>query len=691
MMHKKKNRLQTEKSPYLLQHSENPVDWFPWCEEAFLKAEKEDKPVLLSIGYATCHWCHVMERESFEDESTAEILNRDFVCIKVDREERPDIDRVYMNALHAMNQQGGWPLNMFLTPKGRPIAGGTYFPPDGRYGRRSFKEVLAVIKKAWNEQKNEINASAESLAEFLRSENSPSGNAKPDIQAFHSCFQMYEKYFDDMYFGFRTNLTNKFPPSMGISFLLFYHRKTGNEKALQMALSTLKAMFFGGIYDQIGGGLCRYSTDREWLVPHFEKMLYDNSLFIKALAEAYAVTKDELWKKAALDAIEYVERDLKLQGGGISSAEDADSEGEEGKFYIWDHDEIMNLLGSDSAVLKKYWNISEGGNFEGKNILNVSFADNSASGTEASEELKNAVQRGRKILFEKRKERIRPLRDDKVLVSWNCLYIQALAEASGAFSDESLFKKAEETYGFLKENLFREDGRLLRRYREGEAKFPAYANDYAELALAAVSLYKCSFRHQYIGDAADLAEKILDLFSSKEGPFYETGKDAEVLISRNFDSYDGVEPSANSSIARLFLILPSYGIHSDQYSDCAERIFAFFQDELENRGISYPAMLSAFLYSETDPYEIAVVGRKDDERVIRTLNLLKSEYLPDAAVCFADPDDYSAAAAAVPVLSGRNSKADYEVYFCRKGRCDLPIKDFASFEKKLNEIKNRKI
>ncbi len=691
-MKEKKNRLKTEKSPYLLQHSENPVDWFPWCEEAFLKAEKEDKPVLLSIGYATCHWCHVMERESFEDESTAEILNRDFICIKVDREERPDIDRVYMNALHAMNQQGGWPLNMFLTPKGRPIAGGTYFPPDSRYGRRSFKEVLSIIKKAWNEQKQDIISSAEKLAEFLQSENSSEVKKKPERQSFDECFQMYEKYFDELYFGFRTNLANKFPPSMGISWLLFYYRKTGNEKALEMSLSTLRAMFLGGIYDQIGGGLCRYSTDREWLVPHFEKMLYDNSLFIKALTEAYAVTKNEFWKKAALDVIEYVERDLKLEGGGVSSAEDADSEGEEGKFYIWDHDEIMNLTGADFPVLKKYWNISEAGNFEEKNILNISFSGKSAYKTgSADEKLKSAVERGRKILFEKRKERIRPIRDDKVLVSWNCLYIQSLAEASCAFSDRSLADKAEETYRFLKKNLFREDGRLLRRYREGEAKFNAYANDYAELALAALSLYRCSFDYHYMQDAEELTEKIFDLFSSEKGPFYETGKDAEVLISRNFDSYDGVEPSANSSIAKLLLILSSYGIQSEKYSAGAEKIFSYFKEELETRGISCPVMLGAFLYSEADPYEIAVVGKKDDPRVIETLNRLRSEYIPDSVICFADREEYSSVASAVPVLSGRNRETDYEVYFCRKGRCDLPIKDLKSFEDKLNEIKNRKL
>ncbi|MCE9499516.1 MAG: DUF255 domain-containing protein, partial [Leptospira sp.] len=332
----KANRLINEKSPYLLQHAHNPVDWFPWGEEAFNKSRSEDKLILLSIGYATCHWCHVMERESFEDENTAKFMNSYFVSIKVDREERPDIDKIYMDALHATGQQGGWPLNIFLTPDKRPIAGGTYFPPVQRYGRKSFVEVLSILNDSWVNKRDEILRSADELTNYLKSESlKKEDSGLPDVSVFDSAFKMYDRFYDETFAGFKTNMVNKFPPSMGLSYLLIYYNFTKNERALSMVEQTLQAMKKGGIYDQIGGGLSRYSTDQMWLVPHFEKMLYDNSLFLISLSECYKITGNDFYKNAVYDTLNYISRDMQLASGGIASAEDADSEGEEGKFYVF--------------------------------------------------------------------------------------------------------------------------------------------------------------------------------------------------------------------------------------------------------------------------------------------------------------------------------------------------------------------
>ncbi|HNC00339.1 MAG TPA: thioredoxin domain-containing protein, partial [Leptospiraceae bacterium] len=555
---RKPNRLIEEKSPYLLQHAYNPVDWYPWCEEAFEKAKREDKIVILSIGYATCHWCHVMEKESFEDERTAEIMNRDFVAIKVDREERPDIDKIYMDALHAMDQQGGWPLNMFLTPDKKPVAGGTYFPPVQKYGRKSFTEILAIIKNVWDTRKQELIDSSEAIASYLQKENladNPDLTLPPDT-AFSSAYQMYDRFFDDTYYGFKTNMVNKFPPSMGLSFLLFHYHITKETKALHMVEKTLMAMKRGGIYDQIGGGLCRYATDGRWLVPHFEKMLYDNSLFIEALRECYQVTQNPFYKEVVYDIVKYIRRDMTLKEGVIASAEDADSEGEEGKFYLWSLEEFRSICKEDSEVLEKFWNVTEEGNFEEKNILNETFdIDFIKENNLNREEFQSIVQRNKEKLLDVRAKRIRPLRDDKVLTSWNCLYLKAITGAAIAFGDKSLLADAIQIFDFIQKNLFNENCRLLRRYRTGESKILAYLTDYAELTLASIYLYKATYDLKYIKTAAGLAEETIRLFQSEKGVFYDTGIDGEALIRRSIDAYDGVEPSGNSSMAHAFNFL----------------------------------------------------------------------------------------------------------------------------------------
>ncbi|TGK00192.1 thioredoxin domain-containing protein [Leptospira langatensis] len=686
---KKLNRLASEKSPYLLQHASNPVDWFPWSDEAFSKAKSENKMIFLSIGYATCHWCHVMERESFEDETTAAFLNQDYVSIKVDREERPDVDRIYMDALHAMGQQGGWPLNMFLTPEGKPITGGTYFPPEPKYGRKSFKEVLSILNGLWKEKKGELLEASEELAKYLREsgETKASEGSKgidlPSTACFENGFLLYDRFYDHEYGGFKSNSVNKFPPSMGLFFLLRYYKSTGEPKALEMVEETLTAMKKGGIYDQIGGGLCRYSTDHHWLVPHFEKMLYDNSLFLEALVECFQATGEEKYKDAAYDVIEYLHRDMRLPGGGIASAEDADSEGEEGLFYLWDKHEFREVCGSDSSLLENYWNISEEGNFEEKNILHETFRMNFSRlhGLEPSE-LQEIISRNRKKLLEKRSERIRPLRDDKVLFSWNCLYIKAVAKAALAFGDGDLLGDAEETYKFLEANLIREDGRLLRRFREGEARFLAYSTDYAEFVLASISLFQAGKGYHYLQNAIRYLEEAIRLFISPSGVFFDSGSDSETLLRRTVDGYDGVEPSSNSSFALAFVLLAKLGIDSDRYFQYADSIFTYFKEELESYPMNYPYMLSAFWLRRSPGKELVVVYSSQQD-LLPIWKGVGSVFLPETVLAWVTDKEAEANGDQFLLLKNRTSGGGVKAYLCQGFECDLPVSDWAELREKL--------
>lgn len=688
---KKLNRLASEKSPYLLQHSANPVDWFPWSEEAFAKAKSENKLIFLSIGYATCHWCHVMEKESFENETTAEVLNRDYVSIKVDREERPDVDRIYMDALHAMGQQGGWPLNMFLTPEGKPITGGTYFPPVPKYGRKSFTEVLGILTGLWKEKKEELLEASEDLTKHLkeseeaRALSGVSEISAPGSEVFENGFLLYDRFYDPDYGGFKSNSVNKFPPSMGLNFLLRYHKSTGEPKALEMVEETLTAMKKGGIYDQVGGGLCRYSTDHHWLVPHFEKMLYDNSLFLEALVECYQAVGEEKYKDYAYDVIEYLHRDMRLPGGGIASAEDADSEGEEGLFYLWTKEEIREVCGPDSFLLDEFWNITEKGNFEEKNILHESFRMNFSRlhGLETSE-LKEIVLRNRKKLLERRSQRIRPLRDDKILFSWNCLYIKALTKAAIAFGDGDLLREAEETYKFLEKNLIREDGRLLRRFREGEARFLAYSTDYAEFVLASLYLFQAGKGFRYLENAIRYTEEAIRLFRSPSGAFFDSGIDGETLLRRTVDGYDGVEPSANSSFATAFVLLSKLGVDSEKYLQYADSIFSYFKTELETYPMNYPSMLSALWLRKSPGRELAVVYSSQEE-LLPIWKGVGSLFLPETVLVWANDKEAEENGEKFLLLKNRNSGGGVKAYVCVGFHCELPVGDWPSLRAKLVE------
>lgn len=681
------NRLAQEKSPYLLQHAHNPVDWFPWGPEAFEKARNEDKLILLSIGYATCHWCHVMERESFENVETAAVLNEMYVAIKVDREERPDVDQIYMKALHATGQQGGWPLNMFLTPDLLPITGGTYFPPQAAYGRPSFTDVLKNIHQLWHNDRPKLNDSAGTLHAFLQQSDLPADQSLPGQAAIDHTFEMYERIFDKYRGGFAGNGPNKFPPSMGLVFLLEYYRRSGKPEALQMVEETLDSMKRGGIYDQIGGGLSRYATDHDWLVPHFEKMLYDNALFVRALVECYRVTQNPRYKTWALDVCEYIQRDMTASEGAFYSAEDADSEGEEGKFYVWTATEIEEVLTEadisveDRKLLVEFWDVTARGNFEGKTILNeraprVRFL---AGSGKSSGEWETLVNQSRTALLARRSKRIRPLRDDKILTSWNALYISALAQAATAFQDRDLYERARRAADFIRDKMHAPDGSLYRRYREGEAGIAATLPDYALLANAHLDLYRAGYEPADYDRARELADFIQTHFADKNqsGAFFETREGTADLIVRTIETYDGVEPSGNAAAARLFLTLALYGDAPEANRKLAEGVFRYCKTGLSEQGASHSYLGVALAAYLNPPPEIAIVlpaDKKDSEidSITEALSRLSGETIT-AVISAADLD---ADRPAVPLLTGRTASGESHqptIYVCRNLSCAQPV------------------
>ena len=672
------NKLVNEKSPYLLQHSHNPVDWHPWGTAAFKKAKVEDKLLLVSIGYATCHWCHVMERESFEDPDLAVYLNAHFVPVKVDREERPDVDKIYMDALHALGQQGGWPLNMFVTPEGKPVTGGTYFPPQPMYGRKSFRELLENLALIWKNEREKIFSTADQLAAHLQQKAVPvtARSSQLDWEAEEQTVAQFRETYDSLHAGFKQQSQNKFPPSMGLMLLLRYFHRTGNKSSLEMVEKTLQKMFSGGIYDQLGGGLSRYSTDYEWLVPHFEKMLYDNSLFVWALIETFQITKNPLYEIAVRDVLTYVERDMTSPEGAFFSAEDADSEGVEGKFYVWSKAEVLEILGTESGELAcVYWDITEHGNFEESSIPNRQHSDEdiAAQFRITPGEMHIKLRTAREKLMGVRSKRIRPLLDDKVLTSWNALMISAFARASRVFNDYDFEKIATRSADFIFNNLFNDSGRLLRRWRDGEARFPAYLCDHAQLAVACLDLYETTYDAQWFQKAAELTNEINRLFRNEDGPYYDTGNDGEVLLTRNADGYDGVEPSGNSSLAQAFLRLRAYGL-APQYYDDAQRIFWSFAQYLEQAGASFSAMLGALHFNLSGAKEVVISGRRGEAETELLLAEVRHEYHPNIVVTFVENGVSPETEKIIPLAVGRTMVNDSATaYVCQNQTCQIPV------------------
>ncbi len=670
------NQLIHEKSPYLLQHAHNPVNWHPWGDEAFALAKKDNKPVLVSIGYATCHWCHVMERESFEDPKLAEFLNANFYAIKVDREERPDVDGIYMKAIQAMGQQGGWPLNIFVTPDGVPFYGGTYFPPIKKFNRPSFADVLRFLDDIWKNDQAKIAKQTDGLITYLKNSAMQEPSGELDSLGFageDKARKLYGDQYDTLHHGFRFQPQNKFPPSMGLSQLLRHHHRTGDALSLEMAENTLKAMKHGGIYDQIGGGLARYSTDYHWLVPHFEKMLYDNSLFVTALIEAYQVTGKSEYAEYANDVLEYIDRDMTHPDGGFYSAEDADSEGVEGKFYVWSQGEIETLLDRQTAsIVLPFYNVTQEGNWEHNNVLNVTRSPEQLAKEQGLDVtvVKEEIAKGRKILLETRSQRIRPLLDDKVLTSWNGLMISAMARTGRVLSDDDRIVKAEKALAFIWKHLHTDDGKLLRRWREGQARYDGYLFDYTAIAVACLELYEATYNPDYIDKAAELMQTVDDKFKAPHA-YYETAEDGEDLIVRQISGYDGVEPSGNSNAALALLKLSAYKLDLG-LEKRAENIFVAFHAEMMEYGLNSPFMMQTLHLYLSGKKEVAIVAPRDHASADDMLKLIRTGFFPNAVFAFAWED--APEKQRIPLLADKkvvNGKAT--AYVCEHGTCRAPV------------------
>ena len=682
------NRLLHEKSPYLLQHAHNPVDWYPWGDEAFARAREGNRLIFLSVGYATCHWCHVMERESFEDAETAALLNDLFVPIKLDREERPDVDQIYMRALQAVGQQGGWPLNMFLAPDLRPITGGTYFPPTPAHGRPSFRQVLSSVAQAWQNDPNKLLEAAANLTTFLQPGELASV-ALPNPAGLAAAGSAYKQNYDRFRGGFTSNGPNKFPPSMGLLFLLRCFEREKDPELLEIVENTLEHMKRGGIYDQLGGGLCRYSTDHDWLVPHFEKMLYDNSLFAMALSEAYRITRNAQYRTWALDVFAYLKRDMTSSEGAFFSAEDADSEGEEGRFYVWTHEEFQSALLSEGFVraevtlLLKFWGVSARGNFEGRNILNeqLTRAEFCGAVNMTVETLDSLVGRARGALLARRAERKRPLLDDKILTGWNALLVSALAQASRAFELPELAERGARAAEFLWQLLRSPEGGLFRRFREGEARHSGTLSDYALFGCALVDLYRADFQPRHLTRATEIAEQIVQRFTAPEGAYFDSDTEVQNLIVRTMDAYDGVEPSGNSSAARLFLGLARYGIAPAENHERAAAIVRRFGGAALEYPSAHPALLCVADSLAHPSVEVALVGPPGP--VAASVSELNRILGPDATLAVAR--DNGDGETSVPLLAGRDEKfGNMTYYVCRDLTCALPVASLGETKELLN-------
>lgn len=590
------NRLINEKSPYLLQHAYNPVNWYPWCEEAFEKAEKENKPIFLSIGYSTCHWCHVMERESFEDNEVANVLNENFISIKVDREERPDIDTIYMDTCQLLTGHGGWPLTIFALPNKKPFYAGTYFPKEDTQYMNGLITLLNKIIGIWENSKDKVLESADEIVKTLhymtefgevKADNSNKVNVKSEF--LKDAFYTFKSSFDSKYGGFGDK--PKFPTPHNLWFLLEYYKATSDTKALNMVEITLDAMYAGGIYDHIGFGFSRYSTDRFWLVPHFEKMLYDNALLAILYLKAYEITKKEKYKSVANEIFTYLLRDMNDEKGGFYSAEDADSEGIEGKFYVWSLDEIYQVLSKDDGEkFASYFNITEKGNFEGFNIPNLI--------NKTLPEDTEFINRCKQKLFNYRNKRIHPYKDDKILTSWNGLAIAAFALGGRILHNNEYTLAAESALEFIYKNLFSEDGKLLARYREGEAKIYGYVDDYAFLTWALLELYEDTNKEIFLGRAIDLTSDFVKYFwdDEKDG-FFLYGSHGEQLITRPKKIYDGAIPSGNSVAALNFLKLYKF-TSNIEYLNKAGTIFDSFSNEVSQHPSAYCFLLLSMIFYE---------------------------------------------------------------------------------------------
>ena len=678
--HAHTNRLISESSPYLLQHAHNPVDWFPWGDEALALAHDQNKPILLSVGYSACHWCHVMERESFENETIAEAMNRNFVCIKVDREERPDVDAIYMSAVQLLTGQGGWPMTVFLTPEGKPFYGGTYFPPQDMYGRPGFPRILEAVAQAWQHQRTDIEAQGTEIVAHLDDGNDFARHL-PDtvltLQLLDNAFDKLAESFDRTHGGFGN--APKFPQPANLDFLLRYHKRTKRAEPLAMVEKTLQRMALGGMYDQLGGGFHRYSTDQTWLVPHFEKMLYDNAQLAQAYARAYQATGKAFYKGVAEETLEYVLREMTSAEGGFYSAQDADSEGEEGKFFVWTPDEIRALLGErDAEVFCAFFDVTQSGNWEGNNILHVVMdAPEVARKFSLSvEEAAEILDTARTKLLAKRDKRIKPGLDDKILTAWNGLMLAAFAECAAVFDRDDFRQAAIKNADFVLAQLMNDKIRLLRAYRKGEAKLNGYLEDYAFFADGLLWLYQATFHQVYLTWAGAFTRIMLEHFwDEAEGGFFATSDDHEKLIQRPKDWDDNATPSGNSVAVEVLLKLAAY-TGEEKYRDHAARVLRKLGPVLEKHPYGFARMLGALDLYLSGGQEIAVIGTYDDPIIQTLLREINKPYLPNKVISISQPDFDQGFPKDQPIAFMNDRPAvngQPTVYVCENFACKPPV------------------
>jgi uncharacterized protein len=658
------NRLAEETSPYLLQHAGNPVDWYPWGEEALALARRDDRPILLSIGYSACHWCHVMEHESFEDAETAALMNRLFVNVKVDREERPDLDAVYMNAVVAMTGHGGWPMTVFLTPAGEPFHAGTYFPPQPRHGMPAFRQVLEAVDRAWRERRGDVARVGAQLGEALRRAADVAPSAEPlTDEVLTGAVPALRAVYDAEWGGF--GAAPKFPPASAIGFLLRLHARTGSEEALAMATGTLDAMALGGMHDLIGGGFHRYSVDRVWLVPHFEKMLYDNALLATAYLEAFAVTGEPRHAAVAEGTLDYLIREMRLPEGGFASAQDADTDGVEGSTYVWTPGQLEEVLGEpDARAAAAYYGVTDGGNFEGATTV-----------LRASGPPPPNLPAIRAALLERRSRRPQPGRDDKAIASWNGLAVAALAQAGWRLGRPDLLDAARACARFLLETMTGDDGRLRRSFRAGSARIPAYLDDHAAVCHGLLELAVATGEPDWLAPARRIADEAVARFADeRNGGFFQSARDAEPLVAPHKELDDNPTPSGNALMAHSLVRLARIYAQPELEARAAAAL-RLAADGMRRAPHGFGQMLSTLDLHLSPPREVAVVGPAADPATRALADAVRAGFHPTAVYAFGDGAD----AAGIPLLEGRRPVGGMPaVYICERFACGAPLTDPAA-------------
>ena len=666
------NRLSSETSPYLLQHANNPVDWYPWGDEALQQAKDEDKPILLSIGYSACHWCHVMERESFEDEAIAALMNEHFVSIKVDREERPDLDAVYMEAVQMLTGSGGWPMTVFLTPDGRPFYGGTYFPPVDRHNMPGFPRLLQSVATLYHNDRSEIDRVTSQITEQMgRTGQMAKGDGPLTVETLHQAYTTLATNFDYQNGG--TGTAPKFPQAMNLEVLLRYYRHGYNDRALEMVDLTLEKMAMGGIYDQIAGGFARYSTDTYWLVPHFEKMLYDNALLARLYLHAHQATARGMYRRIAEETLDYIMREMTGPEGGFYSATDADSEGEEGKFFVWSPAEIETVLGDESGIFSGFFGVTKSGNFEGKNILNISQKASEYSQRQgiSLERLIDVVQRGKLALWAEREKRVHPLLDDKVLASWNGMMLRSFAEAGAALERQDYLDAAVRNANFLLETM-RPEGKLLRTYRAGQAKLPGYLEDYSFVADGLLALYEATFDQRWLDESISLADRMIELFwDDAVGGFYDTSAEHDQLVVRPRDVLDNAQP-CGVSVATDVLLKLAVITGNEDYRVKAATPLRTLRELMGRAPAGTGHWIATLDFYVSSPKEVVIIGPRDDSATIALMQIVNGGFFPNKVLVGADSAD-DAGKYGLPLLEARGMvDGKPTAYVCQNYACQLP-------------------